>query len=189
MIFLILGVLVWSGVHLFPSLAAKKRAAWIERMGEGPYKGLFALLLVGAIVLMALGWRSIPPVAAYPPPAPGGLLTGFLMFISLVLFMGSNVPTNLKRFVRHPQLTGVAVWALAHLLANGDLRSLVLFGGIGLWAVLAMLSINRRDGEWQKPEPLPLAAEIKPLVAGIVGYGVFALLHPYIAGVSAFPGG
>jgi uncharacterized membrane protein len=188
MIFLILGMLLWSGAHLFPSLGAAQRAALIERMGEGPYKGLFTLSLVGAIALMVLGWRSTAPVAVYAPPAPGGLLTNVAVFVALVLFMGSNVPTNIKRFVRHPQLTGMAVWALAHLLANGDQRSLVLFAGLGLWAVVTMLSINRRDGEWQKPEPLPLAAEIKPLVAGVVGFGILVFLHPYIAGVRALPG-
>jgi uncharacterized membrane protein len=114
--------------------------------GEGPYKGLFALSLVGALVLMVVGWRSAAPVALYVAPTTGGLLTSAAMFVSLVLFLGSSVPTNLKRFVRHPQLTGVAVWALAHLLANGDVRSLVLFGGLGLWAVVAMVCINRRDG-------------------------------------------
>jgi uncharacterized membrane protein len=186
-VFLILGVLIWSGVHLIPSLGAKMRARWIERMGEGPYKGLFALSLVGALVLMVVGWRSAAPVALYVAPTTGGLLTSAAMFVSLVLFLGSSVPTNLKRFVRHPQLTGVAVWALAHLLANGDVRSLVLFGGLGLWAVVAMVCINRRDGDWQKPAPLPLSAEIKPLVAGIVGFALFAFLHPYISGVSALP--
>jgi len=185
---LILGVLIWSGVHLVPSLGVQMRAALIARIGEGPYKGLFALSIVAAIALMALGWRSISPVAAYQPPAWGVPLATYAMFVSLVLFMGSNVPTNLKRFVRHPQLTGVAVWALAHLLANGDLRSLLLFGGLGLWSVVAMVSINRRDGAWEKPEPLPLAAEIKPLVAGIIGYVVFFFAHPYIAGVSLLAG-
>jgi uncharacterized membrane protein len=188
MTFLILGVLVWSGVHLLPSLGVSVRAAAIGRIGEGPYKGLFALTLVGAIVLMVLGWRSASHVAAYGPPSWGVPLANVGMFASLVLFVGSNVPTNLKRIVRHPQLTGVAVWGVAHLLANGDLRSLVLFGGIGLWAVVAMVAINRRDGAWKKPEPLPLAAELKPLVGGIVAYGVLVLAHPYIAGVSLFAG-
>jgi uncharacterized membrane protein len=110
------------------------------------------------------------------------------MFASLVLFVGSKVPTNLKRIVRHPQLTGVAVFAIAHLLANGDLRSLVLFGGIGLWAVVEMVSISHRDGAWEKPEALPLAAEIKLLVAGVVAYLVLVFAHPYIAGVSPFAG-
>jgi uncharacterized membrane protein len=136
MILLILGVLVWSGVHLFPSLGVQMRAGWIERIGEDPYKGVFALSLVGAIVLMVIGWRSTSPVEFYGPPVWGWGIANLVMFVSLVLFMGSKVPTNLKRFVRHPQLTGVALWALSHLLATGDLRSLVLFGGIGLWAVM-----------------------------------------------------
>jgi uncharacterized membrane protein len=67
-----------------------------------------------------------------------------------------------------------------HLLANGDLRSLVLFGGIGLWAVIEILSISRRDGAWEKPEPLPFTAEVKPLVAGVVAYAVLTFAHPYI---------
>jgi uncharacterized membrane protein len=188
MTLLILGILLWSGAHLVPSVAAEARAGCIERIGEGPYKGLFSLSLVAAIVLMALGWRSTTPEAVYAAPAWGASLTNIAMLVSLVLFMGSNVPTNLKRFVRHPQLTGVAVWSLAHLLSNGDLRSIVLFGGLGLWAVVEIFTISRREGAWEKPEALPLAAEVKPLVAGIIGYVVFALLHPYIAGVSPFPG-
>ena len=188
MILLALGVLLWSGVHLFPSLGVSLRAACIARLGEGPYKGLFALTLVGAIVLMAVGWRSTPPVALYSPPASGAWLTNLGMLVSLVFFLGSNVPTNLKRFLRHPQLTGVAVWAIAHLLSNGDRRSLVLFGGIGLWSLVSMVTINRRDGAWEKPDPLPLAAEIRPIVAGIVGFVVLYFAHPYLSGVSPSPG-
>jgi uncharacterized membrane protein len=188
MTFLILGVLLWSGVHLLPTLGVRMRAAAIGRIGEGPYQGLFALSLVGAIVLMVLGWRSASYVAVYGPPAWGASLANVGMFASLVLFVGSKVPTNLKRIVRHPQLTGVAVFAIAHLLANGDLRSLVLFGGIGLWAVVEMVSISHRDGAWEKPEALPLAAEIKLLVAGVVAYLVLVFAHPYIAGVSPFAG-
>lgn len=188
MVLLALGVLIWSGVHLFPSLGVSLRAACIARLGEGPYKGLFALTLVGAIVLMVFGWRSTPPMLLYVPPVGGAWLTNIGMFVSLVFFLGSNVPTNLKRFVRHPQLTGVALWACAHLLSNGDQRSLVLFGGIGLWSLVAMVTINRRDGVWEKPEPLPLAAEIKPLVAGIVGFVALYFAHPYLSGVSAWPG-
>ncbi len=188
MIFLILGVLVWSGVHLLPILGVQTRAAWIGRLGEGPYKGLFALSIVGAIALMVLGWRSASPVGLYAPPAWGVVVANLAMFAALVLFIGSNLKTNLKRIVRHPQLTGVAVWGFGHLLANGDVRSLVLFGGLGLWAIGAIVGINRRDGAWQKPEPLPLAAEFKLLAAGIVAYVVLTFAHPYISGVSSFPG-
>jgi uncharacterized membrane protein len=188
MALLILGVLIWSGVHFIPSIGAKQRAALIARIGEGPYKGLFALSLVGAITLMALGWRGTAPVAAFTPPAWGRGFAHTAMFVSLVLFMGSNVPTNIKRFIRHPQLTGVAVWALAHLLANGDLRAVVLFGGLGLWSIAEMVFINQRDGAWEKPEPLPLVAEVKPLVAGVIGYAILIFAHPYIAGMPVYAG-
>jgi uncharacterized membrane protein len=110
------------------------------------------------------------------------------MVVALVLFAASGVPTNLKRVLRHPQLAGVATWAGAHLLANGDSRSLVLFGGIGLWALASMRLINRRDGAWQKPGALPLSADLKPLIAGIVAFALVYLAHPWIAGVSAAPG-
>jgi uncharacterized membrane protein len=188
MTFLILGILIWSGMHLIPALGVQMRAGWIERIGEGPYKGLFALSLVGAITLMVIGWKSTDPVSLYAPPEWGRLLANVGMFVSLVLFMGSNVPSNMKRFIRHPQLTGVAVWGISHLFANGDLRSLVLFGGLAIWAVVEIMSLNKRDGAWDKPDALPLVAEMKPLVAGVIAYVVLVFAHPYLAGVSPFPG-
>ncbi len=107
------------------------------------------------------------------------------MFVSLAFFLGSAIPSNLQRVIRHPQLMGVAVWAIGHLLANGDQRSLLLFGGIGLWTVAEILSLNARDGAWEKPEPIPLTAELKPLGIGAIAFVVLAFAHPYIAGVDA----
>ncbi len=131
--------------------------------------------------------RSTLPTAIYSTPAWGRAAANVLVFIALLLFAASGMTTNIKRVIQHPQLTGVAIWGAAHLLSNGDLRSLVLFGGLGLWAIAAILFINRRDGAWGKPEPQPLAGEWKPLVAAMVGFAVLYLLHPYIAGVSATP--
>jgi len=182
-IWLILGVIAWSSLHLLPSLGRNVRGALIARLGEGPYKGLFSLSLIGAIAAMIVGWRSTPPVLVYSPPAVGIALAKPGMFLALVLFFASGVPSNIKRFVRHPQLTGVTLWSLMHLLANGESRSLILFGGLGLWAIASMVCINRRDGAWQKPDPLPARAEIKPLVAGVVGFAIFYFAHPWIAGV------
>lgn len=184
MICLVLGVLLWSVVHLFPALGTTTRAAWIEKLGEGPYKGLFSLALVAAIVLMVFGWRSTPPVAVYAPLIASGTVSNVLVFVALLLFLASGVPTNIKRFIRHPQLTGLVVWAASHLLANGDGRSLALFGGLGVWGVVEILALNRRDGAWQKPEPLPLAAEVKPVVAGVIGFAIFYFAHPWLSGIS-----
>ncbi len=187
MIFLVIGVLLWSGVHLFPCVAVEPRKRLIGRMGEPPYKGVFALTLVAAIALMVLGWRSSVPYGLYSPPAWSALAANFLMLVALVLFVASAVPTNLKRVVRHPQLTGFAIWAGAHLLANGDRRSLILFGGLGLWAVLTILFINRRDGAWVKPDPLPMTAELKPFAIAIVAFAVLFFAHPWVFGVSPLP--
>ena len=92
--------------------------------------------------------------------------------------------TNIKRFIRHPQLTGVVVWAIAHLLANGDSRSVVLFGGLGVWAVIAIFTINNRDGEWERPEPVPAAKDITLVAIGAVLTAVVAYFHEYLSGVA-----
>lgn len=188
MVWLILGVLVWSTVHSLPCAGPSLRGGLLQRLGEGPYKGLFALAIALSVALMVLGWRSAEPVQLYTPPAWSRWAANGLMVLALVLFAASGVPTNLKRVLRHPQLTGVTTWAGAHLLANGDSRSLVLFGGLGLWALASMRWINRRDGAWQKPEALPLSADLKPLIGGIVAFALVYLAHPWIAGVPATPG-
>lgn len=186
MIWLVLGVLVWSLVHLFPCVAAPTRARVVERLGS-PYQGLFALAIVLSVVLMVIGWRSAVPSVLYTPPAWGRLATNVLMFVALVLFAASGVPTNLKRVLRHPQLTGFGIWAASHLLSNGDSRSVVLFGGLGLWAVVAIVAINQRDGAWEKPAPQPMSAELKPVLAAVVAFALVYLAHPWIAGVSPAP--
>ena len=186
MALLVFGVLLWSGAHMLPIFAAPLRARVADSLGNA-YPGVFALTVLGSIVAMAFGWRSTAPSPVYVAPGAAVLLTDLLMFAALLLFIASRVPTNLKRVLRHPQLTGLALWAAAHLLSNGDSRSLVLFGGLGLWAVVAMLGINRRDGAWEKPEALPMSAELKPLAGAVVVYALLFFVHPWIAGVSPMP--
>jgi uncharacterized membrane protein len=186
MIWLILGALLFAGIHTLPTAPAA-RGRVLERLGKQRYKGLFSLGIVGGIALMVIGWRSSVPSALYAPPDWGATVANPLIFVALVFFVASGVPTNLKRLIRHPQLTGVVTWAGAHLLANGDSRSLALFGGIGLWAVVEMGLLNRRDGAWQRPEPLPLAAELKPLIGAALAFAILFLVHPYITGVSPLP--
>jgi uncharacterized membrane protein len=123
----------------------------VARLGSNPYRGLFTLVIVASLVLMVFGWRQIIPETLYSPPAWGRLAAAPLMLIAFVLFVASNMAGNLKRWLRHPQLTGVATWAVAHLLANGEDRSVLLFGVMLVWALLAIVLINRRDGAWQKP--------------------------------------
>jgi len=183
MVLLIAGVVLWSTAHLIKSVARPFRARLIESLGAQPYQGLFALTIVASIAMMVFGWRSTPPVPVWGVPGWGRAAAFGLMLPALVLFIASGVPTNIKRFIRHPQLTGVAVWSAGHLLANGESRSIVLFGGIGLWALVAMVTISRRDGAWQRPEPTPIAGDLKPLVAGVAAYAVLLFVHRWLAGV------
>ena len=172
MILLVIGVITWAIIHLFPAVAAGTRARLLDKLGRGPYRGLFSLCIAAAVVLMVLGWKSTTPELVYVPLSLGPPLTGMVMLIALILFFAARARTNIKRVIRHPQLTGVLVWAIAHLLSNGDSRSLVLFGGIGAWSVIQMIATNRRDGPWIRPDTLPLRMDLVPVVIGIVAYGV-----------------
>ncbi len=188
MIALILGMLLWGGAHLVPSVARPFRASLIESLDAKKYQGLFALAILTSLALIIFGWRSTPPVPVYGVPSWGRMAAILLVFPALILFIASGVPTNIKRMIRHPQLAGVVVWSVGHLLANGESRSLILFGGMGLWAIVEMGTINRRDGEWQRPEPTPISGDLKPVLAAAIAYGVLLFAHPYLSGVSAMPG-
>ena len=184
MTMLFCGVILWSFVHLSVSLTPGVRSSLIERMGEGPYKGLFAVLILGSIALMVFGWMAAPQYPVYITPTWGHPAGMALILVGFILMGAANMPTNIKQFLRHPQLTGTILWATGHLLSNGDNLSVILFGGLGIWSALEIILINMREGEWQKPEPVSMAAEIKQLVIGLIVYAVFFGLHPWLFGVS-----
>lgn len=184
MILLILGVLLWSAAHLMKAAARPMRQSIVDAVGEDKYPGVFALVIVTSLVFMVLGWQNASISLVYAPPVWGRHLTWTAMLISMILFAGSGMGGNIKRLLRHPQLTGVIVWSVGHLFANGDSASIVLFGGIGLWAIAEIVSINKRDGAWEKPEPSPIGKDIGVVVAGFVGYIAIFFAHPYLFGVS-----
>jgi uncharacterized membrane protein len=181
---LITGVIIWSGVHLFPALARGPREVLIAKLGRNPYRGLFSLLIFGALALIVIGWRSAAPAAVYTPPLGAGPFPAALVFFAFVLFFAARAPTNIKRLLRHPQLTAVLVWAVAHLLANGADRDLALFGGLGLWSVAEILACNRRDGGWVRPAPAPFLGDAVVVIIGAVIYAVVLYFHGRLFGVS-----
>ena len=184
MILLLAGVTLWAAVHCFPMAMPAQRSELINRFGKGPYKGVFSLFIVAAAVLIVFGWREAPIVAAYLPPLFGNIWITLAVGVALTLMLASQLPTNIRRFVRHPQLTGVVIWAVTHLLVNGTARDVILFGGLALWAAFSMVLSNRRDGAWQRPQPVALWKDA--LVLGL-GTGVSALLfyvHGSLFGVS-----
>jgi len=172
-----------------PSVVPALRQHLIAAIGANRYRAFFALITLSSMALIVIGWRSAPAAAVYFPPAWGRTAAVPLVFVAFVLFAASALRTNIKRFIRHTQLTGVVVWAVAHLLSNGDGRSLVLFGCVGVWALLEMHFINRREGAWERPPPERFTAELKPLLAGTLIFTVFFVLHPYLFGASPRLGG
>ena len=183
MVWLILGVLLWAAVHLMPSVFPQVKKQLIERLGENPYKGIFSVLILLSIALIVIGWRSTDPEFLYYLGDWTRIVTAILVLIAFILMGAANYPSRIKRFIRHPQLTGLIIWAGGHLLSNGDSRSLILFGGLGLWAAIEIPLLNARGGEWDKPAAPSIAVEARGLVISFVVYAVLVFLHPYFTGV------
>jgi uncharacterized membrane protein len=183
---LTLGVLLWGLTHLIPAAFPAVKKSLVVRLGENPYKGIFTLLMALAIYLIISGWKAAIPESIYLPPAWGRHATALLMLIGFVLFFAPYPSNNIKRALRHPQLTGVACWGVGHLLANGEARSIVLFGGLALWAIIEILLINRRDGAWTRPAPVARKNDFILLSAGLGAYVVVAAAHQWLFGFSPF---
>lgn len=180
---LILGLVLWTCIHFFPALAKCTRGLIISKIGIGPYKGLFAILIVASVVLIVFGWRSIEPVDLYHSQSWGRHITFLLVLLTFILFVAARKTTNIKRFLRHPQLTGLVLWSIGHLFANGDNRSLILFSWLGVWAIMEMILISRREGDWVKPEPVSLKDDVITVIGGCVIYAIFLMAHPYLTGI------
>ncbi len=184
MAILLVGILIFAGVHLVPSLAPGQRSSLVTKLGENFYKGLFSLSLLLGIGLIVVGWRSSIPSGIYAPPAGLQSMGLALMYLAFFLMVVSSRPSRLKQLIRHPQLTGVTCWSIAHLMLNGDSRSLLLFGGIGIWAVVEMFAINRRDGQWQKPAAkVGLATDLVNLLIALAVVALLVFIHPWLSGV------
>lgn len=180
---LIAGIVAWSAMHLFPAVLPGARQKAIDRLGRGPWRGLFSLVILGSVVLIVLGWRSSMPGFVYSAPLAGSPVPAVLVLIAFVLFVAARVPSNMKRVLRHPQLTGLMLWAAAHLLANGDTRSIVLFGGLGAWALAEVILINRRDGAWERPGSKPFLSDVIVLTAAALAFALVLYFHERLFGV------
>lgn len=172
---LILGLILWTVSHLFKRVAPGARAA----LGAGPGKMLVTILSLAAVILMVIGYRRAEVDPVYTPLPGMGHLNNLLMLIAVFLVGVPHSKGRVKSMLRHPMLTGVIVWAVAHLLVNGDMASIVLFGWLGVWAVVSMLLINMREG-WARPAPGPLRGDAINLVISLVVYAVIAGIHIWL---------
>lgn len=177
------GMLVFTLVHLYPAVFVGSRGRLIARLGRNPYRGLFSLAVLAGLIVIVAGWRSAVPEAVYTPPISGRVVPALLVFLAFVLLVAAQSNTNIKRYVRHPQMSGVVLWSVAHLLSNGDSRSVLLFGGLGAWAVAEQLLCNRRDGAWQRPGPFPVMSDVITVAIAIVGFIIIWRFHGALSGV------
>jgi uncharacterized membrane protein len=183
MTILFAGLALWILVHMLPTGFRGLRQALIERTGINAYKGLFSLLILLSVVLIVFGWRSSDPSHIYTTTQGMHSIAMLLILVAFLLLGASGRPTRIGRLVRHPQLTGVLVWCIGHLLANGDSRSLLLFGGIGVWSVLSMILINKRDGSWVKSAVPALSSDAIGWVASLLVMALLMYSHQWITGI------
>jgi uncharacterized membrane protein len=163
MTLIVLGLLLWWGAHLWKRLAPGSRAA----LGD-PGKGLVAVAVIAGVVLMVIGYRGADAVDLWYPPAFLTRVNNLLMLFAVYLFAASGMKTRITRVIRHPQLTAVKTWAVAHLLVNGDLASVILFGGILAWAVFEVIVINRAEPRPAPNAPAPMGKEIGAVVGAVL---------------------
>jgi uncharacterized membrane protein len=196
MLILILGLVIFLGTHVF-TMRRGPRAAAIARLGEGPYKALYSLVSLLGLVLIVWGfgrYRAYEWIDVWYPPVWTRHLALLLVWAAFIAFVAAYLPGRIKRALKHPMLAGVKIWALAHLLANGDLGSILLFGSILAWAVAARISVKRRRDEVRDhggpvAEPAGWRNDVTAIVLGTVLWFVFARwLHPLLIGVPVLPG-
>src|SRR5438094_827616 len=152
---MILGLAVFLGSHTFITMRSA-RAALVARLGEWPYKGLFSLVSLAGLVLIGWGfanYRAAGYINVWMPPAWTRHVTLLLVWPAIICVVAAYVPGDIKRVLKHPMLVGVKLWAVAHLISNGDLGSIILFGSVLAWAVFDRVTLKRRTDPGAPPIP------------------------------------
>ena len=172
---MIFGLALWFGAHFFKRIAPAQR----EQLGDKT-RGIIAVALLLALVLMVLGYRGADTTFIWGrSPATTGI-NNLLMVFAVVLFGAGSSKSRLRSRLRHPMLTGAVVWAVAHILVNGDSASLILFGGIGVWALVQMTLINRAEPDYTAWEGGSIAGDIRLAAISAVVFAVIAGIHTWL---------
>ena len=188
---LILGLVLFLGVHSVRIVADDWRTRMIAARGENTWKGLYSLLALAgfALVVWGYGLARQQPVVLWTPPVAMRHLASLFTLLAFVFITAAYVPANgFKARLRHPMMVGTKLWALAHLLANGNLADVVLFGGFFVWAVLGFRAARARDRTAGTPAPVGTRrGTITVLVVGVLAWAVFAFwAHGLLIGVRPF---
>lgn len=178
MLLLILGLIIFFAVHLVPT-KPEFREGLVARFGEGAFKAAFAIASLAGLVLIVLGYHKLQlmpgkNVILWDPPTWTRHLAMLLMIPALILLVASQIPSRIRTAAKHPMLAAIKIWALAHLLANGDLASLLLFGGFLAFAVYDRISVKQRAyaGRLGTDPGKP----INDIIVVVVGLALYALI-------------
>lgn len=187
MFLLVAGLIVFLGIHLVPTLPALRNTL-VARWGERGYRGIFSLVSLLGLVALIVGYaRAEPGPQLFPPHSLAVAMAPYAVTLALILFAAANMRGHARRIVKHPMLLGLAIWAVVHLAANGDVRSTVLFGSFLAYAAVDFGSVLRRQAV-RGFEVTPRHDAIA-VVAGIVVSLVLMTLHRLLFGVRVVPWG
>lgn len=181
MALLILGLILWIVPHWLKRLAPDLRASMGARG-----RGVISILLFIGLGLMIYGYRQAEVVNIWYPPAFLVHVNNLLMVVAVAVFAMAHTKGRLRGKMRHPMLVSVKIWAIAHLLVNGDLASIILFGGMLVWAVVSVILINRAE-DWTRPEPGDKGRDWLFAVITVVTFAIMIGVHIAL-GVHPFPG-
>ncbi|WP_398472068.1 NnrU family protein [Tardiphaga sp.] len=187
---MILGLVLFLGIHLFIT-KRDARADLIARIGEGGYKIAFSLVSVVGLALIVWGYASYRTngwIDVWYPPVAMKHITILLMLPAVIMVAASYIRGRIYTTLKHPMLAGIKLWALSHLLANGDLGSIILFGSFLAWAVFDRISLKRRPDSGAPPIPVGgVANDAIAVGVGVVAYLALAFaFHPVVIGVPVF---
>ena len=187
MSFLIIGLVLFLGIHSVSIVAPAWRDQQLAQRGEGTWKGIYAVVsLIGfALLVYGYGLARQSPVVLYAPPTALRHLTLLLMLPVFPLLLAVYLPGRIKTAAKHPMLLATKLWALSHLLANGNLADVLLFGGFLAWAVADRISLKRRAVRAVPGAPARAMNDVIAVVGGLALYVVFLLwAHRWLIGVS-----
>lgn len=177
-----IGAMIFVGVHLVPAFASLRQRL-VDQLTVNGYKILFVVVSWIGLGLMIWGKIKAPHTVIWTAPGWSSNVALLIMLPSMVLLASAKFPTNIKRFTPHPMMWGFILWSVAHLLTNGDLASVILFGSIGAYSIVAILSANAR-GATLSTAVVPIGKEAVVIGFGIGVYVLFVFLHPYLFGVA-----
>jgi len=186
---LILGLLVFLATHVFVTFR-DHRARLVERLGRNGYRGLFSLVAIVGLVLIVWGYgdyRAHGSIQIWSPPAFMRHATIGLMLFAVIFLTAAFIPSHIKTALKHPMLASVKTWAFAHLLSNGDLGSILLFGTFLAWGVYARIAAKRRGDFGTAAAPAGWGNDIVVVLLGVVIYLALGFaFHPIVIGVPVF---